>query len=143
MERLRRVLLWIWQFPQNLAGFIMTLGCPKDRREALDCGATVYYTDNVAGAGVCLGDYILLDREFYFPRAMGSLARRAVAHESGHHAQSVMLGWLYLIVVGVPSAARNIYDRAAHKKWSSGRRSEWYYGSFPESWADRLGGVKR
>ncbi|MDB4936990.1 MAG: hypothetical protein JWP87_3962 [Labilithrix sp.] len=62
-------------------------------------------------------------------------------HEYGHALQSRMLGPIYLAVVGVPSTIRVMYAAAQYlvtkKPWDG------YYEGFPESWADRLGGVPR
>ena len=33
-----------------------------------------------------------------------------VSHEHGHQKQSMYLGWLYLLIIGLPSALRNITD---------------------------------
>jgi hypothetical protein len=62
-------------------------------------------------------------------------------HEWGHALQSRLLGPAYLLVVGVPSSLRAAYATA---QWVV-TRSPWdgYYDGFPESWADRLGGVTR
>jgi hypothetical protein len=62
-------------------------------------------------------------------------------HEWGHACQSRLLGPLYLLVVGVPSSLRALYSVV---QWPFTRRP-WagYYDGFPESWADRLGGVTR
>ena len=54
-----------------------------------------------------------------------------------------MFGPLYLLIIGLPSAIRNIYDRIAHRNWSVVDRTYWYYEGFPEKWADELGGVVR
>jgi hypothetical protein len=58
-----------------------------------------------------------------------------IKHEYGHTIQSLYLGPLYLIIVGLPSIIRavvwNIY-KLENKK---------YHEGFPENWADRLGGV--
>lgn len=62
-------------------------------------------------------------------------------HEYGHALQSRLLGPAYLLVVGVPSTMRVAYAGA---QWLVTRQPwEGYYDGFPESWADRLGGVDR
>ena len=61
------------------------------------------------------------------------------AHEYGHARQSRMLGPLYLLVVGLPSSMRVAYAVAQYA--ITKRPWEGYYDGFPESWADRLGGV--
>jgi hypothetical protein len=60
-------------------------------------------------------------------------------HEYGHALQSVLLGPLYLIVVGIPSLSRVAYSKWYYKK--SGRSWKNYFKGFPENWADKLGGV--
>lgn len=64
-------------------------------------------------------------------------------HERGHVRQYRMYGWKYWFIVGIPSVARNIWDRFAHRKWSSLKRRIWYYSGWPEKEADRLEGVIR
>ena len=63
-------------------------------------------------------------------------SERLLIHEYGHTLQSLMLGPLYLVVVGIPSAmwAGLPYFR---KKRRTERIS--YYSFYTERWADRLG----
>jgi hypothetical protein len=60
-------------------------------------------------------------------------------HEYGHALQSRLLGPAYLPIVGIPSTLRVAYAAAQYvvtkRPWAR------YYDGFPESWADRLGGV--
>ena len=56
-------------------------------------------------------------------------------HELGHRTQSRMLGPLYLLVVGIPSAILCTVARF------SPYISRTYDEHFPENWANRLGGV--
>lgn len=83
--------------------------------------------------GVCLGEYIIVS---YFNC-------NTLLHEWGHKQQSKKYGWLYLLIVGIPSITRNIWDKIAHRKWAYERRYKWYYSAWPEKQADELGGVKR
>jgi len=85
--------------------------------------------------GVSLGRYLF----FGDPNPSADL----VAHERGHMIQSRRLGPLYLLVVGVPSVARAMYHRRRHAHWTPEARSEWYHRHWPESAADRHGGVRR
>jgi len=62
-------------------------------------------------------------------------------HEWGHSFQSRMLGPLYLPLVGLPSVTRVLY--AVLHREVTGRRWDGYFDGYPESWADRLGGVDR
>jgi hypothetical protein len=138
------LILWLWQFPQNFLGFIFT--------RFADTSTTVNVFDSKIGSvpvwymplfrsGVSLGDYIILDN-VYITCPANELSR-IVSHESGHQKQSLMLGPLYLIAVGFVSAARNIWDRLFHGKWDGQKRTEWYYGGWPEKQADKLGRVER
>lgn len=126
---MKNFFLYLWQLPQNLLGLIVILFsqamASKDFKD-------LYVTDYKFG--VSLGKYIILHKRYSFDD---------VCHESGHCRQSKRWGWLYLIVIGLPSALRNLYDRYFHKAWSSEDRQKWYYGHFPEKQADILGGVKR
>lgn len=62
---------------------------------------------------------------------------RTKKHEYGHSRQSLYLGPLYLIVVGLPSIiwAGFVYNLV--------RKEISYYDVYPENWADKLGGVNR
>lgn len=135
----KKVLLWIWQFPQNIIGFCMTRKPEFISYCSADNSFPVYFTNNVFGAGVCLGDYILLDYSNY----VGKSNRTDIKHEYGHHKQSTYLGWFYFIVIGIPSLCGNLIDRFFHKKWNDEKRCKWYYNLKWEKWADELGGVHR
>lgn len=86
-------------------------------------------------SAVSLGDYIIFQAD--------CIATDSVKHEKGHQKQSRMYGWFYLLIVGLPSIARNIWDRIVHKNWTTAQSAAWYYDGFPENQADRLGGVAR
>lgn len=130
---MKKVLLWIWQAPQNITGLFMKTVLRGDKKISAD--GIIYY-DVKMKSGVSLGNYILIDRRYYAESP-------TVQHEHGHQIQSRRWGWLYLLTVGIVSASRNIYDRIAHKDWSYADRQKWYYGSWPENQADKYGGVMR
>lgn len=130
---MKNVLLWMWQLPQNLFGLAVLLfnkivhGCVKS--QSID-GIGYYSVKHVNNCGVSLGNYILLDSD-------RSITEKAIHHEYGHQKQSLKYGWLYLFIIGLPSAMGNIYSRLAHKD------SKWYYSQWWERTADKLGGVIR
>ena len=124
-----KILLWIWQLPQNIIGFIIS----RFAREEDD---GVFTKMNFFGSGVCLGEYIILERKNF-------IFEINILHEKGHRVQSRILGPLYLLIVGLPSLLRNLIDRKFHKSWPYCKRASWYYSGFPEKWADKLGGVNR
>lgn len=128
---LKRTLLYLWQLPQNLAGFILSLYCNAHGFYICYDGETVcIYTCKLFYSAVSLGDVIIADNRI-------SIVGRTVNHEHGHQKQSRILGPLYLIVIGLPSLIGNIYSRLFHKS------ADWYYKQPWEAWADKLGGVKR
>ena len=57
-------------------------------------------------------------------------------HEYGHCVQSLMLGPLYLIAVGVPSYRWANLPALRKMRRETGRS---YYSVYPENWANRLG----
>lgn len=113
------VLLWIWQLPQNVIGWLIS-------RFGTYEGDGVYRVR--ARIGVCLGEYIIVRHD---------APEKTIKHESGHRAQSRVLGPLYLLVVGLPSVAMNLLSYTPLLSWDR------YYERWPESWADRLGNVRR
>lgn len=124
---MKKVLLWLWQLPQNLLGLLVILFTGAHKT------AECYRTTKRFGAS--LGEYVIL----------GDVYANAttIKHEQGHQKQSKYLGPLYLILIGLPSASGNVWDRLFHKKWPVSKRISWYYSLPWEAWADKLGGVKR
>lgn len=126
-----KVLLWIWQLPQNIVGFIMSLiwrtriQRDVEMADGVHKDVTFYmYPYN----SVSLGDYRFIRHN------SGDLTYR---HEMGHSYQSRMLGPLYLIVVGLPSVIRNLIWRTPYGKTHD------YFSGYPEHWADDLAGIER
>lgn len=83
------------------------------------------YTKYSSGS-VTLGNYI-----FISPRA----TENTIKHEYGHTRQSLYLGPLYLIIIGIPS----ILWAMIHKTIAPDKLYNWFY---TEAWADKLGNVK-
>lgn len=137
MTRFKRSLLYIHQLPQHIIGYGCFLFFDVRKRirlaRCVDTDALVYcYYVKGIDAGFSLGKYTFLPES----DAMNHTTRNE-RHEYGHSRQSMRLGWLYLIVIAIPSVCGNIYDRIFKKS------SEWYYNLPWEKWADRLGGVRR
>lgn len=124
---LKKVLLYVWQLPQNIVGLFVILFNRAEKR-----ADGTYRTDK--GFGVSLGNYIIISRH---------AGMSTVYHEQGHQKQSLYLGWLYLFTIGILSASGNLIDRWFHKKWRYDQRVQWYYSLPWEHWADVLGGVVR
>lgn len=126
----------IWEFPQNLSGFIMlmynTKICKHEfKKVETGYGITFYYVKHVNDCGVSLGKYIFLDND-------RSISQKAVMHEHGHQLQSKRWGWFYLPVIGLLSAIGNtIYRKTKWKPFGDYYKQPW------ERQADKLGGVER
>lgn len=125
MNKALYILLWIWQLPQNIIGLILTIGA--------SCIDGIYFRE-LFNSGVSLGNYIIIDKDFI---RLLRWNKTKIKHEQGHSKQSMILGPLYLIAIGIPSVIGNILFRIF--KWPV----EKYYKQPWEAWADKLGGVKR
>jgi hypothetical protein len=124
MKKIKVVALYLWQLPQNLLGLLFLLFIRGEERHALG-GINFYYVKGFA-CGISLGKYIIL----------GDKCDKSVRHEYGHCIQSKKLGWLYLLVVGLPS----LIHAAFHDCESVGKT---YYHFWTEAWADKLMNIKR
>lgn len=129
---MKKILSYLWQLPQNILGLALVLfykyyyGCYNyQNREDIK-----YYFSSGMPSGISLGRYIILD-DIY------PLDDDDSKHEFGHTKQSKKLGWLYLLIIGLPSLLGNVYSRIFNKN------SKWYYNQPWEKWADKLGEVKR
>ena len=130
-----------WELPQNMLGAIVkkiTKAKPITTYE----DATVYYW-GIAG-GMSLGKYIFVpfdydglmwydDNKYY----RDDYAKNFIKHEYGHTIQSKYLGWLYLLVIGLPSLIWSQCFEKYRKKTGTG-----YYDFYTEKWANKLGGVE-
>jgi len=123
---MKNVLLFIWQLPQNIIGFILFLIIRnKEKILSIDDGTNVYKCFKKYG-GISLGNFI-------FVHKLAGI--KTVSHEVGHHEQSKRLGWLYLLVIGIPSFLwASLYTIFKFKVG--------YYWFYTESWANKLGEVE-
>ena len=133
-----KFLLFIWQLPQNLLAMIVYLFAnPRGLSCTFDGQWHDYYVAQrfVGGWGVSLGNFIFFG---YKPDVI------SIRHEYGHQCQSLYLGWLYLLVIGLPSFSACVYDIWFHQKWTPEERMKWYYTKLPwEAWAEKLGNTQR
>lgn len=127
MTALYRLAQWVWGLPQTLAGlcvFLFTKG-----EHTCYHGAVVKRWKNRGSAS--LGMFIFLSDSLSEQRE-----KRVLVHEYGHTIQSLILGPLYLIAVGLPSA---LWAGLPLMKRLRGEREIPYYGVYPENWANALG----
>lgn len=122
---MKKFILYLWQLPQNLAGWFTVRALHACYLEYDDVGD--FYATPKIRASVSLGEYVIIKTP------TGELFK-TMRHERGHQKQSLYLGWLYLPIIGVCSGLHNLL-------FTEGKRS--YYDFWTERWADRLGGVKR
>lgn len=122
------VVQWTYALPQTLLGLFLLLrfvGCPHCYYR----GAVVTVHDGAFG-GVSLGMFVFVN---------GSRGeewkKAATVHEYGHTLQSLLLGPLYLLVIGIPSAvwcnAPRFNEMRAH--------GASYFDFYPEKWAEIWG----
>lgn len=130
------VLAIIWQLPQAVIGALIALF------GVCFCKDRDYSSFETNKIGVFELRMNLTDR-FKFCFSTGPfiitpyrVSPNIMLHESGHSVQSLYLGPLYLIVVGIPSMILIAFKKAFKKS------DDWYHSHYPESWADKLAGVK-
>ena len=86
--------------------------------------------------------FVFVTKEPYFydklknEYTMEELSRRLLVHEYGHTIQSLILGPLYLIVVGIPSTLWGFLPSLNQKRKKEGLS---YFSFFTEKWANYLG----
>lgn len=125
MKTLFQILLYIWQLPQNTLGLILRAFWKLDN--------TVLYKDKTIRVckgfpgNISLGDTVIVYKYPY-----NKATWNTIKHEWGHTRQSLYLGPLYLIVIGIPS-----FLWACTYKWLK----KDYYWFYTESWANKLGGI--
>ena len=120
------VLDFLWELPQNILGLIMKLVFHKYSGIYLTNKEERYYINfwSIKG-GISLGwfQFINIDQYSY---------RLVALHEVGHSKQSLYLGPLYLLVVGIPSILwAGVFHRFFFKNKS-------YYSFYTEAWANSL-----
>ena len=125
---MNQLLQWTWCLPQNILGlfvFIFT----KIQRAKSEPHRGAMVTRWRYSSGVSLGQFIFVSKNAGEP---------TIKHEYGHTRQSMLLGPLYLLVIGLPSIIwAGCFDNYRQKHNKS------YYDFYTESWADKLGSVER
>lgn len=86
MDKFKNVLLYVWQLPQNLIGFIWTRFAKTNKTVQ---GIKAWFTP-CFGAGVSLGSYIIFDN--LYQGIDETTYTTSLLHEHGHQIQSKRLG---------------------------------------------------
>ena len=128
MKVIKTFLMVLWQLPQDLLGAIICLVC-RIRKRTCHCQDDRIFVEWGLYSGLSLGHFIFVHT---------TDVTTTVKHEYGHTLQSHYLGWLYLLVIGLPSIIwAGCFDRYRARKGVS------YYSFYTERWADKLGGITR
>ena len=128
---IKAALIYIWQLPQHLAALALYVFLTVARMRRKPYNSLFRPAElivlSIPRFGLCLGEYIFV--------GYMDLDGHIIRHEKGHRVQSRCLGPLYLIVVGLPSITRNIWQRIFKKS------AAWYYSGWPEADANRRAGL--
>jgi len=117
-----------WGILQTLAGAVMFLVLIRRKHFIYrGCVATEWKLRSSASVGIFI---------FVSSSLEGRLRGEIIVHEYGHTVQSVILGPLYPLVIGIPSA---VWCLAPPFVRMREKRNISYYSFYPEKWANRLG----
>lgn len=125
---INKVLSYVWQLPQNILGLLYKYVTNVSNNVSDNKDYNVYF--KTSRGSVSLGKYI-------FVYVNTSNLSKTIQHEAGHYKQSLMLGPLYLIVIGIPS----IVWATLHSYIPYFRKYS-YYQFYTEKWANKLAGLK-
>lgn len=118
-----QILLILWQLPQVLVGVCMLPFLGKLKLIGYKNYCWIFEAEHMSG-GISLGCFIFLNK-------YNALKKLIIMHELGHTKQSHMMGWLYLIIIGIPSIL-----------WAwLGNCNKCYYDFYTEASANRLMGL--
>lgn len=124
--------LMIWQFPQLITGII---GLVIFRNYTIYTNEPAKVRVLRVNKGDLFGTACFSSGMFIF--VTDDCSEETLRHETGHSIQSLMSGWLYHIVVSIPSICRFWYRRLKNKS------HEWYLSGYPEKQAEKLGHTLR
>lgn len=114
-----------WGFPQSLIGFLLfVFNIRKEHYWYRNCLVTLWDSDDSCSLGL----FVFLSRYAYDSDDVRW-------HEYGHCIQSLILGPLYLPVIGIPSL---LWCNMPSLQKRRLRKNVSYYSFFPEKWANRL-----
>ena len=134
-------ILWqsTWGILQTLLGFFVFLVHIREKH-AWYHGAIVtgwkHKTSASLGLFLFISDERTSGKKQTENALLDELSERILIHEYGHTIQSLILGPLYLLVIGLPSA---LWCALPYCKEKRKTRHISYYSFYPEKWADRLG----
>ena len=135
---MKQFLLYLWQLPQNLIGLLLIAYYKPENKHILNNGVKVYFSKKFQG-GISLGKYAIVNSFYYRKDLNKALQFNIVKHEAiGHAKQSVILGWFYLLIIGLFSITWAGLYGTLIKETKNG-----YYTFYTEKWADKIAGIIR
>lgn len=130
---------WTWGILQSTLGLLTFLLHIRDKHYFYHGAVITEWNDK---SSVSLGMFVFVTKEPYFYDKLkdeytkDDLSKRLLVHEYGHTIQSLILGPLYLIIIGIPSTLWGFLPNL-NKKRKEEQIS--YFAFFTEAWANRLG----
>ncbi len=128
-----------WGILQTFLGLLLFLMCYKDKH--FDYHGAIVTVWKIKSS-VSLGMFVFVTSEPYFAEkykgqiGVEELSNRLLVHEYGHTIQSLILGPLYLILIGIPSTLWGFLGGKNRKE------KQIPYGAFvTEKWANSLGEI--
>lgn len=122
-----RLWQWTWGLPQTLAGAVITLILARQPHFSYQGAvATVWPLPS----SMSLGMFLFLRKDWT------AQEQRLLAHEYGHTIQSLFLGPLYLLIIGLPSFLWAGFPPLVKLRRRKKLPYSWLY---TERWADRCG----
>ncbi len=138
MNILYPIIQCTWGILQTLLGFVTFLCHIGDRHFIYHGAVVTVWKDK---SSVSLGMFVFVTEEPFFCKKLGEyppeeLSQRLLVHEYGHTIQSLILGPLYLIVMGIPSTLWGFLPQLNRKRQE---QQISYFSFFTERWANYLG----
>lgn len=121
-------LLFIWQLPQILLGLAFLL---VFRNKEIYTNPYNNITVWKISSGTAFGNACFSSGPIIVVKE--GAKEETLMHETGHSKQSIYLGWLFHIVISIPSVCRFWINKLIIKD------NKWYHSGYPENWADKLG----
>ncbi len=125
------LLQFTWGIIQNLAGFIAFLILAPTHKHERFNHAVITYVNAKGFGGLSMGMFIFMGTS-----KAEEWAHDTKIHEYGHSFQSILLGPLYLIVVGIPSSVWCNFPVFVRMRKEQGVS---YYKLYCEGWANLWG----
>lgn len=135
MRILYLLLQWTWGLPQNALGALLFLFFRKQQRFPFRYAVATRWTHK---GSLSLGMFLFLGN---VPAHLSAedrfhVEQSILVHEYGHTIQSLILGPLYLLVIGLPSL---LWANAPGLRRFRIKRGISYYSMYQEKWANHLG----